>query len=171
MSVLLAKERILKLIQAWDEKQIKSWSLPKLLLTRSNDSRTIEEMLKQREQAANLAVQKTGGADKQYQPEEIQEFMCKLLKHVRNINEELSEFTNSLSWDRLMIVDDEEHSIQFRLYLENSSKAIVPVLPTEEPEYSLSMGNEHLSTISEMELDKVIKSSVKNLVPILSESE
>nr|GFB21123.1 hypothetical protein [Tanacetum cinerariifolium] len=49
--------------------------------------------------------------------------------------------------------------------------AIAPVLPTEEPEYSLSMGNEHLSTISETRSDEVIKSSVKNLVPIPSESE
>nr|GEY10511.1 hypothetical protein [Tanacetum cinerariifolium] len=68
-----------------------------------------------------------------------------------------------------MIVDDEEHFIQFRLYLENSSKAIVPVLPTGELEYSLSMGNEHLDTILEMESDKLIKSSVENLVPIPSE--
>nr|GEZ49550.1 hypothetical protein [Tanacetum cinerariifolium] len=58
MEVLLAKERIFKLIQAWDEKQIESWSLPALLLQLLNDSRTIDEMLKQREQAANLAVQK-----------------------------------------------------------------------------------------------------------------
>nr|GEW15450.1 hypothetical protein [Tanacetum cinerariifolium] len=33
------------------------------------------------------------------------------------------------------------------------------------------MGDEHLSTISETKSDKVIKSSVKNLVPIPSESE
>nr|GEX90731.1 hypothetical protein [Tanacetum cinerariifolium] len=44
---------------------------------------------------------------------------------------------------------------------------ITPVLPTKEPEYSLSMGDEHLSTISETKSDEVIKSSVKNLVPIL----
>nr|GEV77266.1 reverse transcriptase domain-containing protein [Tanacetum cinerariifolium] len=49
--------------------------------------------------------------------------------------------------------------------------AIAPVLPTEEPEYSLSMGYEHLSTISEMKSDEVIKSSVKNLVQIPSEYE
>nr|GEV72315.1 hypothetical protein [Tanacetum cinerariifolium] len=49
--------------------------------------------------------------------------------------------------------------------------AIAPDLPTEEPEYSLSMGDEHLSTISETKSDKVIKSSVENLVPIPSESE
>ncbi|GJQ99079.1 hypothetical protein Tco_0522064 [Tanacetum coccineum] len=36
---------------------------------------------------------------------------------------------------------------------------------------SLSMGDEHLSTILEMESDKLIKSSVENLVPTLSESE
>nr|GEY78598.1 hypothetical protein [Tanacetum cinerariifolium] len=109
--------------------------------------------------------------DKRYQPEEIQELTCKLLEDVRNINEELSEFTNSSSWDRPMIVDDEENSIQFRLYLENSSKAIVPVLPTEEPEYSLSMGNEHLDTILETKSDELIKSSVENLVLIPSEYE
>nr|GEW42228.1 hypothetical protein [Tanacetum cinerariifolium] len=50
MEVLLAKERILKLIQAWDEKKIESWSLPTFLLHLLNDSRTIDEMMKQREQ-------------------------------------------------------------------------------------------------------------------------
>ncbi|GJR25098.1 hypothetical protein Tco_0973625 [Tanacetum coccineum] len=36
---------------------------------------------------------------------------------------------------------------------------------------SLSMGDEHLSTIPEMESDELIKSSVENLVPTLSKSE
>nr|GFD01518.1 hypothetical protein [Tanacetum cinerariifolium] len=67
--------------------------------------------------------------------------------------------------------DYEEHSIQHKEYLKNSSNAIATVLPTEEPEYSLSMGYEHLSTIPETESDEVIKSSVKNLVPIPSEYE
>nr|GFB38154.1 hypothetical protein [Tanacetum cinerariifolium] len=44
--------------------------------------------------------------------------------------------------------------------------AIAPVLPTKEPQYSLSMRYEHLSTISKTESDEVIKSSVKNLVQI-----
>nr|GEU51864.1 reverse transcriptase domain-containing protein [Tanacetum cinerariifolium] len=35
-----------------------------------------------------------------------------------------------------------EHSIQYKEYLEKSSDAIVPILPTEEPEYSLSMGDD-----------------------------
>nr|GEX09473.1 hypothetical protein [Tanacetum cinerariifolium] len=49
--------------------------------------------------------------------------------------------------------------------------AITPVLPTEEPESSLSMGYEHLSTIPETEFDEVTKSSVKNLLSIPSEYE
>ncbi|GJS08534.1 hypothetical protein Tco_0365330 [Tanacetum coccineum] len=46
-----------------------------------------------------------------------------------------------------------------------------PSLPTLEPEDSLIMGDEHLSTIPEKESDKFIKSSVEDLVPIPSESE
>nr|GEV73001.1 hypothetical protein [Tanacetum cinerariifolium] len=49
--------------------------------------------------------------------------------------------------------------------------AIAPILPNEEPEYSLSRGYEHLNTTLETELDEVIESSVKNLVPIPSEYE
>nr|GEX90817.1 hypothetical protein [Tanacetum cinerariifolium] len=49
--------------------------------------------------------------------------------------------------------------------------AITPVLPTEEPEYSLSMGYVHLSIIPEIESDEVTKSNAKNLLPILSEYE
>ncbi|GJY02489.1 hypothetical protein Tco_0360641 [Tanacetum coccineum] len=67
--------------------------------------------------------------------------------------------------------DDKEYTIQYREYLERSSKAITSDLPTEEPDNSLSMGDEHLNTIPETESDEVIKSSVKNLVPIPSESK
>ncbi|GKC79365.1 hypothetical protein Tco_1130139, partial [Tanacetum coccineum] len=53
----------------------------------------------------------------------------------------------------------------------STSKAITPDLPSEEPEDSLIMEDEHLDTIPEKESDEVIKSSVENLVPIPSESE
>nr|GEU32078.1 hypothetical protein [Tanacetum cinerariifolium] len=170
MSVLLAKERILKLIQAWDEKQIKSWSLSELLLQLSNDSRTIDEMLKQRVKQPweRFYEIKHAFTDKQYQPDEIQELMSRLLVDVRNINEKLSDYTNSLSLNHPIFYDNDENS---REYLEKSSKAITPDLPTEEPEYSLSMGDEHLSTISETESNELIKSSVDNFVLILRESE
>ncbi|GJY23117.1 reverse transcriptase domain-containing protein [Tanacetum coccineum] len=137
----------------WDEKQIKPWSLPELLLQLSNDSQTIAEILKQREekriereQAANLAVQKE--------------------------QEEQAAQSFTPYWNFPMIDDDDdEYTIQYREYLENSSKAITPDLSTEEPDNSLSMGDEHLDTIPETESDEVIKSSVENLVPIPSESE
>nr|GEX74476.1 hypothetical protein [Tanacetum cinerariifolium] len=112
-------------------------------------------MLKQREEKCI--------EHKQYQPEEIQELMSKLLEDARNINEELSDYNNSLSWNHPIFYDNDKHS---REYLEKSSKEIAPDLPTEEPEYSLSMGDEYLSTIPEMESDELIKSSVENLVPI-----
>ncbi|GKC88853.1 hypothetical protein Tco_1149502, partial [Tanacetum coccineum] len=49
--------------------------------------------------------------------------------------------------------------------------AITPVLPIEESDNSLSMGDEYLDTIPATESDEVIKSSVEDLVPIPSESE
>ncbi|GJT38762.1 hypothetical protein Tco_0938627 [Tanacetum coccineum] len=54
---------------------------------------------------------------------------------------------------------------------EDDTIAITPVLPTMEPDNSLSMGDEHLSTIPKTESDELIKSSDENLVPIPSESE
>ncbi|GJX17782.1 hypothetical protein Tco_0218614 [Tanacetum coccineum] len=82
--------------------------------------------------------------DKQYRQEDIQELMSKLLDDLT----------------------DEEYTIIYR-----KPKAITPVLPTRESEDSLIMGDEHLDTIPEKESDELIKSSVENLVPILSESE
>nr|GEW93745.1 hypothetical protein [Tanacetum cinerariifolium] len=46
-----------------------------------------------------------------------------------------------------------------------------PVLSTEEPDNTLSMGDEHLDTILATESDEFIKSGVENLIPIPSESE
>nr|GEZ22618.1 hypothetical protein [Tanacetum cinerariifolium] len=51
------------------------------------------------------------------------------------------------------------------------NSAITPVLSTEEPDNSLSMRDEHLDTIPATVSDKVIKSSVEDLVTIPSESK
>ncbi|GKB23261.1 hypothetical protein Tco_0862662 [Tanacetum coccineum] len=69
--------------------------------------------------------------------------------------------------------DDEENTIPLNEITSQipPSIAITPVLPTMEPEDSLSMGDKHLSTIPEKESDEFIKSSIKDLVPIPSESE
>ncbi|GJX18443.1 hypothetical protein Tco_0221120 [Tanacetum coccineum] len=54
---------------------------------------------------------------------------------------------------------------------EDDTIAITPVLPTKEPDNSLSKGDEHLSTIPKTKSDELIKSSDENLVPIPSKSE
>ncbi|GKD60758.1 hypothetical protein Tco_1298267 [Tanacetum coccineum] len=67
--------------------------------------------------------------------------------------------------------DDDEYSIQTQEYLKKFSSANTPDLPIEEPVNSLSIGDEHLDTIPATESDEVIKSSVKDPVPIPSECE
>ncbi|GJU90269.1 hypothetical protein Tco_1302692 [Tanacetum coccineum] len=79
--------------------------------------------------------------NEQYQQEDIQELMSKLLEDVRNISEELSEYINCPSWNRPIFYDN------------------------DDDEYT------HLATIPETESDELIKSSVENLVPIPSEFE
>ncbi|GJR62668.1 hypothetical protein Tco_1504830 [Tanacetum coccineum] len=54
---------------------------------------------------------------------------------------------------------------------EDDTIAIIPVLPIEEPDNSLSMGDEHLDTIPATESDEVIKSSVEDLVQSQVSSE
>nr|GFA27768.1 hypothetical protein [Tanacetum cinerariifolium] len=58
-----------------------------------------------------------------------------------------------------------------RSHLNKCPMMIHVVLSTEEPDDSLSMGDEHLDTIPATESDEFIKSGVENLIPIPSESE
>ncbi|GKD66086.1 hypothetical protein Tco_1308194 [Tanacetum coccineum] len=101
---------------------------------------------------------------KHVQPKEVQELLNELLQDVQNISEELAEYTNTPNWNRLIVYYDDDDEEDYTI-------AITPILPTEEPVNSLSMGDEHLDTIPATELDEVIKSSVEDLVPIPSESE
>nr|GFB52098.1 hypothetical protein [Tanacetum cinerariifolium] len=48
---------------------------------------------------------------------------------------------------------------------------LTPILSTKEPEYSLSMGYEHLSITPETKSDEVTESNAENLLPIPSECE
>ncbi|GJV93921.1 hypothetical protein Tco_1541734 [Tanacetum coccineum] len=104
--------------------------------------------------------------DKQYRQEDIQELMSKLLEDVRNISEELSEYINCPRWNPHTFYDNDEDEYTI---IYSKQKAITPDLSIEEPDNSLSMEDEHLDTIPATETDKVIKSSVENLVPIPSE--
>ncbi|GJR46156.1 hypothetical protein Tco_1314259 [Tanacetum coccineum] len=195
MALLLAEERFLKIKQAMEEEQnqpeaeqeeqaAKSFTPygnfsmiddVKVLQDRENLMKDIQTILRKfcripfGEIPKILLIAwerfseiKLAFTDKQYQQEDIQELMSKLLEDVRHINEELSEFINRPSWNRPTFYnDDDEYTIIYRKH-----KEITPDLPIEEPDNSLSMGDEHLNTIPEME-----KSSVENLVPIPSEFE
>ncbi|GJY40421.1 hypothetical protein Tco_0427691 [Tanacetum coccineum] len=105
-----------------------------------------------------------------YSPSQPQTYSCELCGNdahygydcLPQVLEELADYINIPNWNCPAFYedDDEEYTI-----------AITPVLPTKEPDNSLSMGDEHLSIIPETELDELIKSSVENLVPIPNESE
>ncbi|GJT83391.1 hypothetical protein Tco_1057733 [Tanacetum coccineum] len=140
--VLQAREDLMKAIQTFLRKfsRISFGEIPKVLLVAWE----------------RFSELKHAFTDKQYQQEDIQELMSKLLEDVRNINEELSEFINSPSWNRPTFYnDDDEYTVIYR-----KPKAITPDLPIEEPDNSLSMGDEHLITLPETE-----KVSVEILVP------
>ncbi|GJX09751.1 hypothetical protein Tco_0199610 [Tanacetum coccineum] len=100
--------------------------------------------------------------EKQHQPEDLQELLHNLLKDLQIISEEPAYYINTPNCNCPAFYkdDDEEYTI-----------AITPVLPTEEPDNSLSMGDEHLNIFPEKKSDELIKSSVENLVPIPCESE
>ncbi|GJU05410.1 hypothetical protein Tco_1121840 [Tanacetum coccineum] len=105
--------------------------------------------------------------EEQNQPEVMQELLLKLMNDLQILKgiqqekketgklKELSEYINCpVESPTFYDNDDDEYTIIY-----SKSKAITPDLPIEEPDNSLSMGDEHLDTTS----------SNENLVPIPSE--
>nr|GEW55888.1 hypothetical protein [Tanacetum cinerariifolium] len=88
-----------------------------------------------------------------------------------------SRHFNSFCYDDDDDDDDEERTIPLRDIISQLPSSILvttspPILPTfEDPEDSLIMGNEDLSTISKKKSNEFIKFSVEDLDPIPSESE
>nr|GFB51276.1 hypothetical protein [Tanacetum cinerariifolium] len=88
------------------------------------------------------------------------EMVCQIVQkkqEEKRIEEE--QAANPRYWKIPACCDDED----------DYNSAITPVLSTEEPVESLSMGDEHHDTIPATKSDEVIKSSVEELVPIPSE--
>nr|GEZ33560.1 hypothetical protein [Tanacetum cinerariifolium] len=84
------------------------------------------------------------------------------------------------NWKLLICYNDEDNEERSNSLDDNiisglpPSSAITPdepVLSTEEPDNSLSMGDEHLNTISATKSDEFIKSGVKDFILIPSESK
>nr|GFC35370.1 hypothetical protein [Tanacetum cinerariifolium] len=92
--------------------------------------------------------------------------MCELACQIVQKNQEEKRIeeeqaTKARYWKILACCDDDD----------DYDSAITPILSTEKTDNSLSMRDEHLDTIPATESDEVIKSSVEDLVPILSEFE
>nr|GEV50895.1 hypothetical protein [Tanacetum cinerariifolium] len=100
--------------------------------------------------------------NKHCQPVDILELFQKLQTDVQNIHEELAVY--ALNWDRPIVCYDDDEEEDYTI-------AATPSLSTEEPDNSLSMGDEHLDTVSATKSNEFIKFSVENLIPIPSESE
>ncbi|GJT80388.1 hypothetical protein Tco_1054730 [Tanacetum coccineum] len=101
---------------------------------------------------------------------ECENMIDELKEQVVNISTYPSQRFKSFFYDDY---DYEESSIPLSDIISELplSVAITPDLPTLEPEDSLIMENEDLSTILEKESDEFIKSSVEDFIPILSEFE
>nr|GEV58704.1 hypothetical protein [Tanacetum cinerariifolium] len=80
-----------------------------------------------------------------------------------NVNDLIESALNS---KLLSINSNSQHTSQI-----SPVHAVAPILSTEEPAHSLSMGYDHLSITPETESDEVTESNAKNLLPIPSECE
>nr|GEZ94597.1 hypothetical protein [Tanacetum cinerariifolium] len=94
--------------------------------------------------------------------EKLEEDLITYLKYFQDTSESSDDSTNKIP--ACCDNDDDDDDVDCTI-------AITPVLSTKEPIDSLSMRDEHLDTIPATKSDEVIKSSVEDLVPILSESE
>ncbi|GJZ71377.1 hypothetical protein Tco_0635228 [Tanacetum coccineum] len=142
-----ARENLMKYIQTYFKKfnRISFRETPKVLLLAWEKFFEIKHPFK----------------EKQHQPEDTEELLHKLLKDLQIISEELADYINTANWNCPAFYDNDDEDDD-----EEYTIAITPVLPTVEPDNSLSMGDEHLSIIPEKK-----ESSVEDLVPIPSESE
>nr|GEW16930.1 hypothetical protein [Tanacetum cinerariifolium] len=104
--------------------------------------------------------------------------MCELACQIvqKNLEEkqlEAAQAVKAQSWKFPVFYDDDDDEDGYNSLNDNIISELTSystVTPTE-PVDSLSMGDEHLDTISATESDEVIKSCVENLVPNPSESE
>nr|GEV51982.1 hypothetical protein [Tanacetum cinerariifolium] len=92
-------------------------------------------------------------------------------QEVKNVVEQPTERKNRIkSLQNFRVIH--KSSISFKNTSQISSiHAVAPILPTKEPEHSLSMGYKHLSITPETEYDEVTESNAENILPIPSECE
>nr|GEU59378.1 hypothetical protein [Tanacetum cinerariifolium] len=129
------------------------------------------ETVIQQKQAANIdqsPPQEMSIQDMEYLKQQYLDEMKSMINQIQ-----IKDYRNEridIHYRRECEIKIDEFKVNFN-GMNPSSIAITPVLLNLEPEDSLIMGDEDLNTIPEKESDKVIQSSVEDLVPIPSESE
>nr|GEV19131.1 hypothetical protein [Tanacetum cinerariifolium] len=167
IALLRAEDKFFKVKQALEEEKNPPEIIQELLLQLIHDLQLLNEI--QPKQAEEKGINKQ--AQKKQEEKSITELLAE--ERATRINSlfqdhNLPQFFISLDGDEDNDDYDKE-SIIFTntdIFVTPPSIAITtspPVLPIEDPEDSLIMGNEELNTIPEKESDEFIKSSVEDL--------
>nr|GEV01980.1 hypothetical protein [Tanacetum cinerariifolium] len=102
------------------------------------------------------------------------ELACQIVqKKLEEKQLEEEQAAKAQNWKLPVCYDDDDDEESFNSLEDNIISELPPysAITPNEPVDSLSMGDEHLDTVSATKSDEFIKSSVKNLVPNPSESE
>nr|GEW57998.1 hypothetical protein [Tanacetum cinerariifolium] len=156
----------------WIKTKNELYKMMKAYTERMNQKHEQEALLVEKE----LLAQNQAGQEKE-EPPQNSEF-CQLIGEMcgtkvyaeqkQNMEDAMLELLEDCRQKELYCMhNDVEDLIDSAL----NSKLLSINLKSQQPDNSLSMGDEHLSTILETESDEVIKSSIENLVPIPSEFE
>ncbi|GJX55203.1 hypothetical protein Tco_0285100 [Tanacetum coccineum] len=189
MALLLAEERFLKIKQTMREEQNQPEVMQELLLKLMDDLQTLKGSQQEKKETAAqgfIPYWNSSMIDDEEARDNFLKDVCTFLRKFSRIPFGITPKVILIAWERFGEIKDALMDKQYRQkdiqdlmskLLEDYTviwrrpKAITPDEPSEEPEDSLIMGDEHLDTIPEKESDELIKSSVENLVPIPSESE
>ncbi|GJU35059.1 hypothetical protein Tco_1183413 [Tanacetum coccineum] len=158
MALLLAEERFLKIKQAMEEEHNQPEVLQELLLKLINDLQILKGIQQEKKKPTAQSSIPYCNSSMIDDEEARDNFFEGRVHHLKEGN--IVRFSTSMMT-----------MMSNTVIMEKPRSAHNPDEPIEEPDNSLSMGDEHLSTILETELDEVIKFSVEILVPIPSELE
>nr|GEX82075.1 hypothetical protein [Tanacetum cinerariifolium] len=110
-------------------------------------------------------------AIKHDQPENSNELFQKLLEDLKNLAEYKESLKNSSKEIAISNSNEEKEGPPQDSDFHQLIEEFAPILSTKEPEYSSSMGYEHLSITPETESNEVTESNAENLLPIPNECE
>ncbi|GJV06251.1 hypothetical protein Tco_1343907 [Tanacetum coccineum] len=153
MALLLAEEIFLKIKQTMEEDQNQPKVMQELLLKLMNDLQILKGIQQENKETAAQSFSPNWNfsmIDDEEARENFLKDICTFLRKFSRIPFGVTPKNRPTFYDN----DDDEYTIIY-----SKPKAITPDLPIEEPDNSLSMGDERLDTIP----------SVENLVPMPNE--